>query len=230
MDYYGYGYSHCEVVMPDLLNINKSYINNANILNEIVFQRTFINILSSIAISFLVILSRHADYIWLGNNIGEKSVTEMMQLLMLVITTVCFYRLISVASVKSAAILVSGFFSVLMIRESDGFFDQIVHGFWVYPALVMTAITVISAAYNRRIMGAFTQLLRVPSMQSLIYATVFLLVFSRLYGMGDFWKIVMGDLYTRDIKNISEETIELLFYSSIAFNAFKTCSTFNFKK
>lgn len=218
--------------MPDLLNTdkNQSFTNDTNILNKIVFQQTFINIFSTIAISFLVILSRHADYIWFGNNIGEKSVTEIMQLLMLVITTVCFYRLISVASVKSAAILVSGFFSVLMIRESDSFLDQIGHGFWVYPALVMTALAVISAAYNRRIMGDFTQLLRVPSMQSLIYATVFLLVFSRLYGMGDFWKVVMGDLYTRDVKNISEETIELLFYSSIAFNAFKTCSTFKFKK
>jgi len=216
--------------MSESLNIEQNQIleTNPNTLTKIVFQRTFINIFSTIAISFLVILARRADYIWLGNNIGEQSVTEMMQLLMLVIAAISFYRLISVTSVKGASILVSGFFTVLIIRESDAFLDQIAHGFWVFPALIVTFFSIISAAYNRLIINGFTQLLRIPSMQVLVCMTFFLLTFSRLYGMGDFWKVVMGDAYIRDVKNISEETIELLFYCLIALNAFKTSSTLKF--
>ncbi|MBL4831988.1 MAG: hypothetical protein JKY55_19170 [Aliivibrio sp.] len=217
--------------MSDLLNVeqNKILTTETSTLTRIVFLRTLINIFSTIAISFLVIISRRVDYIFLGNNVGEASVIEITQLLMLIITTVSFYRLISVASLKSASILVFGFFTVLIIRESDGFFDQISHGFWVYPALIVTFISVTSAVYNGRVMNSLTQLLRIPSMQVLVCSTVLLIVFSRLYGMSDFWKIVMGDFYIRDVKNISEETIELLFYCLIAFNAFKTYSSLKFK-
>jgi len=48
------------------------------------------------------------------------------------------------------------------------------------------------------------------------------LVFSRLYGMGSFWQHVMGEHYVRDVKNISEEGIELLCYSLIALSAVRT--------
>ncbi|GAW98054.1 hypothetical protein MTCD1_03724 [Colwellia marinimaniae] len=39
--------------------------------------------------------------------------------------------------------------------------------------------------------------------------------------MGDFWEAVMAEHYVRDVKDISEETIELLCYAFIAFYAHK---------
>ena len=51
---------------------------------------------------------------------------------------------------------------------------------------------------------------------------ILLLVFSRLYGMGSFWQHVMGEHSVRDVKNISEEGIELLCYSLIALSAVRT--------
>ncbi|WP_438819310.1 hypothetical protein, partial [Colwellia marinimaniae] len=56
---------------------------------------------------------------------------------------------------------------------------------------------------------------------ALITFIVLLFVFSRLYGMGDFWEAVMAEHYVRDVKDISEETIELLCYAFIAFYAHK---------
>ncbi len=217
--------------MSDLLNVeqNKILVSESNTLTRIVFYRTLTNIFSVIAISFLVILSRRIDYIILENNIGEMSVIELSQLFMLVITVMSFYRLNSIASLKRGSILVLGFFTVLMIRESDGFFDHISHGFWVYPALLVTFSSIAYAVKNGNVMRSLAQLLRIPSMQVLVCSTVLLLVFSRLYGISDFWKVVMGDFYIRDVKNISEETIELLFYCLIALNAFKTNSSLRFK-
>ncbi|MDF5473975.1 NAD(P)-dependent oxidoreductase, partial [Vibrio parahaemolyticus] len=56
------------------------------------------------------------------------------------------------------------------------------------------------------------RILQVPHMKLLIGAVVLLLVFSRLYGMGSFWQQVMNESYIRDVKNISEEGMELLCY------------------
>lgn len=59
-------------------------------------------------------------------------------------------------------------------------------------------------------------------MPMLITAVVLLLVFSRLYGMGSFWHSVMEEHYLREVKNLSEEAIELLCYSLISLSAVKT--------
>ncbi|MGP8308889.1 hypothetical protein [Vibrio sp. YIC-376] len=40
--------------------------------------------------------------------------------------------------------------------------------------------------------------------------------------MGSFWRSVLDASYIREVKNISEEGIELLCYSLIALSAFRT--------
>ena len=59
-------------------------------------------------------------------------------------------------------------------------------------------------------------------MNFLIGSVVLLIVFSGLYGMGHFWYSVMGEHYIREVKNVSEESMELLCYSLIALAAAKT--------
>jgi hypothetical protein len=46
-----------------------------------------------------------------------------------------------------------------------------------------------------------------------------LLVFSRLFGEANFWKLVMQDGYMRVVKNTVEEGIELLCYALMAISA-----------
>ncbi len=110
-----------------------------------------------------------------------------------------------------------------MIREMDYWFDMIHHGSWVFPALAVTALACAKAYQGGK--GTVNQMaviLQSPYMKLLIGSVVLLVVFSRLYGMGSFWQHVMGEHYVRDVKNISEEGIELLCYSLIALSAVRT--------
>ncbi len=189
-----------------------------------IIYRACLSALMIVAISIVVNLSIRLDYVILGSNLGETSITETLQLTMLAIAAWSFFSLAKqVSEVKHAAVLISGFFAVLMIREMDYWMDMIHHGSWVFPALTLTALACAKAYQGGKgTVNEMADILRVPHMKLLIGSVVLLLVFSRLYGMGSFWRHVMDESYIRDVKNISEEGIELLCYSLIALSAFRT--------
>lgn len=189
-----------------------------------IIYKSMLSALTIVAISILVNLSIRVDYVLLGSTLGETSVTETLQLIMLAVASWSFFRVSRQESYLShAAILISGFFAVLMIREMDYWFDMIHHGSWVFPALAITALAC-SKAYRggKGTVNEMAIILQSPYMKLLIGSVILLLVFSRLYGMGSFWQHVMGEHYVRDVKNISEEGIELLCYSLIALSAVRT--------
>ena len=55
-------------------------------------------------------------------------------------------------------------------------------------------------------------------------------VFSRLFGMEVFWYQVMGSDFQRIVKNIAEETTELLGYTIVIYAAANYVFSFNNKK
>lgn len=188
------------------------------------FQRVALNVLIVVALSIFVNLCLRVDFSLLHHGLGENSVTEIAQSLMLAITSAAFFTLaLQNRDIRHASILISGFFAVLFIRESDMWFDLVFHGAWVVPALMVTA-----AACYYAYRGGLTSVQQLADilnsryMPTLITAVVLLLVFSRLYGMGSFWHTVMGEHYLRDVKNLSEEAIELMCYCIIAFCSVKT--------
>ena len=189
-----------------------------------IIYKSMLSALTIVAISILVNLSIRVDYVLLGATLGETSVTETLQLIMLAVASWSFFRVSRQEShVSHAAILISGFFAVLMIREMDYWFDMIHHGSWVFPALAITALACAKAYRGGKgTVNEMAIILQSPYMKLLIGSVILLLVFSRLYGMGSFWQHVMGEHYVRDVKNISEEGIELLCYSLIALSAVRT--------
>lgn len=193
-----------------------------NKLDRTAILQTMKNIIITILLCLFVIAVQRLDYFWLENSLGEHSLTELFQALLLLFSLLCFYQLQRRDCLPRATILVCGFFTVLLIREMDAYFDLVFHGFWIYPALNVTFFSVVYALRGNNLNEQMSTLLNDKNMQSLITFVVLLFVFSRLYGMGDFWEGVMGSQYVRDVKNISEETIELLCYTFIAFYAGKT--------
>lgn len=188
------------------------------------FQRVALNVLVLAALSIFVNLSLRVDFTLLHHGLSESSMTELAQSLMLAVTSLAFFLLAQRnRSIRHASILISGFFAVLFIRESDVWFDLIFHGAWVIPALLVTC----SACFYAYRGGSdsiqqLAKILNSRYMPMLITAVVLLLVFSRLYGMGSFWHSVMEEHYLREVKNLSEEAIELLCYSLISLSAVKT--------
>lgn len=188
------------------------------------FQKVALNALIIAALGIFVNLCLRIDFSQFHHGLGEASFTESAQLLMLALTSLSFFQLTkNKSSVNYAAVLVSGFFTVLFLREMDVWFDMIAHGSWVYPALAVTLFSCyIAYTGGNQTLNQMAALLNTRYMPVLITSVVVLLVFTRLYGMSSFWQSVMGDNYFREIKNISEEATELMAYSIIAFAAIKT--------
>ncbi|ODS10451.1 hypothetical protein [Vibrio scophthalmi] len=190
--------------------------------SKIILKR-FQNALIAVAICLLVNVALRIDYVFLGNTLGEASVTEILELVMLAISSASFFLIAKQRpALKHAAVLIGAFFLVMFIRENDGWLDHISHGSWIYPALLTTIAAIIYAAKNGK--QSFTQLaviLNTSSANLLIFGLIMLLVYSRLMGMGDFWKGVMSEHYIRDVKNIVEESTELLAYCIIAYASIK---------
>ncbi|OLQ89425.1 hypothetical protein BIY21_15255 [Vibrio ponticus] len=191
-----------------------------------------LNFLIAVAFCALVNLALRIDYVVLGNTLGEESVTEFMEQIMLIISASSFYYLAKTKpQLKHAAVLIGSFFLVMLIRENDGFLDHIAHGSWVYPALFVTFSALFYAFKNgKQTLDQMAVILSSNYMNMLILGVVLLLVYSRLFGMGDFWKGVMQEHYIRDVKNIAEEGTELLAYCIIAFSSFKIMRGFRKQK
>lgn len=158
--------------------------------------------------------------IWLDiavfrTQILEISFTEISQEVMLFIIALLFWTAPVTGGRSGFKALAGGFFACLLMRELDGLFDPISHSAWCIPFLAIAAVCV-AIAFNktdRRTtwadLAAFTQ-----SRFFGAFATGFgVLLFSRVFGMGSLWHLVLGEGYQRLAKTTVEEGVELLAYS-----------------
>ncbi|MDG3088228.1 hypothetical protein P7F88_20000 [Vibrio hannami] len=177
----------------------------------------------------LVFLTLYLDIRYFSNPFSETSLTEFSAQLLLLSISIRFLRHSrnnrdrqNAERINHIYVLAGIFFTVLLIRELDQWFDIVTHGFWVYPALSAALYGLCYLVKHRTV--AYHQLQTLLShrfMPILLLGVVFLLVLSRIMGMGMFWKEVMGDDYMRIVKNVVEEGSELLAYYIIAIGTIK---------
>lgn len=155
------------------------------------------------------------------NVASESSLIELSQLILLAATVFTFRRVAKLSKpLHHAAGLMSAFFLVLMIRELDATLDIVMHGFWKFPALVVTGLAIWPTLRHwRETMTSLAHAVHARSSTVLMIALALLLVYSRLFGMGELWEQAMGEMYVRDVKNIAEESTELVAYSLIWLSA-----------
>lgn len=158
--------------------------------------------------------------IWLDvavfdTQILETSFTEVTQEIMLFLCAVLFWRTARLPHQKGFGVLAGGFFACLLMRELDGLFDPISHSAWCWPfcAIAAVCLAIGWSKENRSdtitALAAFT---RTPAFGS-IATGLGILVFSRVFGMGDLWHLILKDGYARLAKTMVEEGVELLTYS-----------------
>ncbi|WP_299693136.1 hypothetical protein [uncultured Vibrio sp.] len=183
-----------------------------------------------LAIGVIVNVAVRIDSSLLSGRAGESSLTEILQQCLLVVSSVAFFYLAKQRyEIRHAAILISAFFAVLLIRELDHWLDMITHGVWVYPAVLTAAAAIFYAVKNgKQTLDQLAFILRSPHMNLLITSVMLLLVFTRLFGMGSFWQSIMGEHYISNVKTFVEEGTELLAYCLIAFASLIT--VFGFTK
>ena len=150
---------------------------------------------------------------------GENSYTEWAQVIVLIIV-ISLMAFTSKIDKKHPIIgkLISGFFLMALIREFDSVLDGIFDGLWqILVFLVLVFIVVEIIRKMESVKQSMDTFLRSTSFGFFTSGFLVTFVFSRLYGRSLFWESVMGEGYVRAVKNVSEESIELLGYTLILF-------------
>ncbi|MGY0561066.1 hypothetical protein ACW7G2_10165 [Luteimonas sp. A277] len=158
------------------------------------------------------------DIQWLGNSVGEHSLVESIQLLLLAVTAAAFLTLArGNPGERRFAVLAAGFFICMAIRETDAAWDLVFDGLWqILVAAVALAAVAYAAADWRAALRAMARFVSSRSGVLMILALGILLVHSRLLGMSLIWEGLLDEQYLRVFKNAVEETTELLAYVLIS--------------
>lgn len=182
----------------------------------------FLGLALLLAVSALVI---RLEVTQVSGNIGENSLVEYLQESYLFIAGSLFTAVAVMRSEQRGfAFLASALFYTMLIRELDGLLDQINHGFWKYPAWLLATSAIGYASLNKKtLIEPLTKYVNHESYGLMLAGILILLVFSRIYGMGDVWQGIMKEGYMRSVKNLAEEGVELLAYSLIVFSAAWYC-------
>lgn len=153
--------------------------------------------------------------------VRELGPLEMAQSLMLA-STAGLYALEAYRrpALRHAMVLVAGFFGCMLIREQDYFLDFIQHGFWLWPALALAFGCIAYACTDlRRTIAGLEHFVRWKYFPILLIGLVIVLAYSRLFGSGYGWKLLLGDRFVYSMKAGVEESSELLGYLFILASA-----------
>jgi hypothetical protein len=149
-------------------------------------------------------------------DMSEKSFVEFGQQICVLVTSIIFMYLSSKKK-ASGLWLVAGFFMCMFIRELDAYFDDVFHGSWKYFALITVVLFALKAwsSGKESMLRSLAQYMQNPSFTTMSFGVMVVMVFSRTFGMGKLWKLIMGDDFNRLVKNVAEEGTELFGYSII---------------
>lgn len=158
--------------------------------------------------------------IWLDiavfkTEILETSFTEIAQEIFLFACALFFWLSPGTPGQRGFKILVGGFFACLLMRELDGLFDPISHSAWCWPFSVIAIMSCVLAFKSNNRADTFDALAKFAGtpMFGTMATGLSVLVFSRVFGMGALWHLILNDGYARLAKTTVEEGIELISYS-----------------
>lgn len=173
-------------------------------------------------VPFLVFI----DVSVLKNGVGEISVTEFTQETLLATSAaIFFYRAWRKPAMRGFLALVAGFFTCMLIRELDVFFDHIWHGFWFWPAIITAGASIASATFLWRdsVIRPMADFVGSHAYVHILIGLLTVLVFSRIFGSGNLiWIELLGEAYSSNFRSAIQEGIELYGYLFIAYGSFLT--------
>ncbi|WP_025142698.1 hypothetical protein [Pedobacter jeongneungensis] len=148
----------------------------------------------------------------------EDSVVEAVQSIILLACSLIYLRVSF--KYKSMFPLAFGLFAFTfasLIREQDALLDEHIYdGAWQTAAFSLLILAAFLIYRKKDIflsnMNDFVSKFSFGILLSGIFTTY---IFARLYGRKIFWMAVMEAQYTRDVKNVSEESLELFGYTLI---------------
>lgn len=189
--------------------------------------QTLSSVLALIASVLLVCVVIYVEVRMLGGTMSEGGLVESVQALLIALSSLTFFvGAYRHPDQRSYLILVASVFLCMFVRENDRVLDQIAHGIWIVPTLLIMAAAGISAAKDRT---TLLNPLRIHSQRGsfwvLAVGFVQLIVFSRLFGSGLLWDHSAMQAGSDVAKRIVQEGTELSSYALIFTGAFMSFET-----
>ena len=174
----------------------------------------FLTLFTALLLAAIVI---YVDTIMLGNTMGETSLVQILQAFLILGSAALFGAGASLSiDQRGYLILVSTLFLCMFVREQDGLLDNIVHGFWRVPVLIIATVGLIGVMRNRNTVRVpFLQHAQDSSFWILAVGFLQLVVFSRLFGTGHLWHNIPGQGDLGPTRMIVQEGVELVSYALI---------------
>ena len=155
---------------------------------------------------------------------SETGPVEVMEAVFAVCTALVFLLAARTDPERAPFLIVlSTLFFCAVVRESDYFFDLLIgrHAWKVAVALMLVPLGVYCRRNIRQIMDSAMSFISHPSFGVLLSGLLVLIVFSRLFGYGSFWKELIEGPYYRVTKTIVEEGVELMGYFLLLISSFE---------
>lgn len=180
-----------------------------------------LKLLTLVALVWLSVFIVRMDGRLLQQGMSEYSITEFTQAGFTLASAILFgFSAKYDKQSRGFFVLVMGLFATMLIREFDAFFDLINHGFWIYPALAATLVTVFYARTCRS--SVKYPMLKHMETRNFAYINlglIIVLVFSRTFGSGTLWRKVMGADYSTMYKSVIQEGLELFGYTLVLYGS-----------
>lgn len=148
----------------------------------------------------------------------EDSIVEAVQSIILLACSLIYLHVaFKYRKIFPLAFGLFAFTFASLIREQDAFLDEHIYdGAWQTAAFSLLILAAVLIYRKKDVflsnMNDFAPKFSFGILLSGIFTTY---IFARLYGRKVFWMAVMQAQYTRDVKNVSEESLELFGYALI---------------
>jgi len=175
--------------------------------------RGFLRILLYAGITSLIFLIVYIDAVIL-QTFGETSYVEIAQAVLLGGISIIFIAAaLKIPALQTSAWLLATFSTASLIRENDIWLDMLHPEGWQILVTPVLAAGLFHAWRNRSAFLAEQRIYTESTSFGLLAAALMTTyLFARLYGMGAFWRNVMPNGYDRNVKDMSEECMELFGY------------------
>jgi hypothetical protein len=156
---------------------------------------------------------------------GESGLIEWSQILLLIGAALLFWRAGGVDKPQQPLMtILILLLACAIVRELDSFWDEQLGRHW-WKGIVLTLVLLAGgvAFRHRETLGLSVMKLTCrPSFGILLTGALTILVFSRLFGYGDFWRELLNERAAASlVKEIAEECTELIGYLFILIGAFE---------
>lgn len=154
-----------------------------------------------------------------GLHCRETGIVEIAQSgCLLVISILMVVLATGISHMRGGYALMAGFFATMLIREQDGILDNLVHGSWLGPALIVTFAALFFAWRNRTtILPTLLHVRNNHHFPALSLGLFLLLGFSRVFGHKSIWVTVCDSANFRAAKRVAEEGAELMAYAILLY-------------